>query len=73
VRTGVIPAVANLRSVLPPITFSTMFSSRLLSDRALPLHIKCSDLKASDRFFDSIKTKYVEISVDWEVKNLPLL
>ena len=57
VRSAIIPAIANLRTLLPPITFSTMFSSRLLSERGLPLHIKCSDLMASDRFFDSIKTK----------------
>jgi hypothetical protein len=57
VRSSIIPAISKLRQLLPPITFSTMFSSKLLTERGLPLHIKCSDLLASDRFFDSIKTK----------------
>jgi hypothetical protein len=56
VITDIIPAITQLRSQYD-IKFTTMFSYHLLLEYGNPLYIKTSDIKSSDKFFDSIAFK----------------
>jgi hypothetical protein len=57
VKCSIIPAIAKLRRLLPNVTLTTMFPSSSLAIHKLPSTILCSDLMASDKFFDAIQVK----------------
>ncbi|KII89483.1 hypothetical protein PLICRDRAFT_109188 [Plicaturopsis crispa FD-325 SS-3] len=50
----IIPTIARLRSLLP-LHMASMFSPILLQDLCLPANIDCTNMDASDRFFESFK------------------
>ena len=54
----IIPAIAQIRPRCQ-VLCSTMFNQSLLRELKIPDAINMSDLVASDKFFDAIKTEFV--------------
>jgi hypothetical protein len=56
IKNRLIPLVDELRNSIP-LTISTLFPKKLLTDIGLPSDIYCHDLRSSDKFFEQFKNK----------------
>lgn len=58
VKDCIAPTVLKMQQQLP-LRMSSMFARQVLEEHQIAQEFDCGDLKASDRFFDSLNFKYV--------------